>query len=334
MSNLKLLAVLLFAVVFAAPSFADPYRVRGVTVDATGANAQEAQLNARRMAQVNAAERLIRRLTLPEDRSAAAQPILATDVARFFNGVDTEGDTKSTGTRFFATYAIGFDAKAVRQYFDSRNVPFVDSQAGLALVVPGVVGAMDASAWSAAWTAGADNTSLTPFVVSRSYGAGASYESAQAEARGLNALRIINAQAFVQNGQIYSRMIELRPGGQSVDLGVSGPYPTLQGAQEGAASALEDAWKKSSIVRTSGSATMELVARFDSLDKWMSIRQGLKNSRLIKDISIEAMSSRGADLNVVYAGRPDQLAADLRSRGLQLAGATGGWTIESAYTTQ
>lgn len=335
MSKLRLLIVFLLAALISAPALADPYRVRGVAVDATGANSQEAQLNARRMAQVNAAERLIRRLTLPEDRAAANQPILATDVARFYNGLDTEGDTKSTGTRFIATYAIGFDAKAVREYFDARNVPFVDSQAGLALVVPTVVGALDAAGWTTAWSSRADNTSLTPFIVSAAAGAAPlTYENAQAEARGAGALRIINAQAFVQNGQIYVRMIELRPGGQNVDLGVSGPYADLVVAQEGSAASLEDAWKKASVVRTSGATTMALVARFDTLDKWLSIRKGLKDSRLIKEMSIEAFSSRGADLNLVYAGRPDQLAADLRSRGLQLASDNGGWTIESAYAQQ
>jgi hypothetical protein len=51
---------------------------------------------------------------------------------------------------------------------------------------------------------------------------------------------------------------------------------------------------------------------------------------MISGLKIESISTAGADLTFNYAGRPDQLAADLRARGLTLRGADRGWTIEVA----
>ena len=40
-----------------------------------------------------------------------------------------------------------------------------------------------------------------------------------------------------------------------------------------------------------------------------------------------AMGTVGADISFAYSGRPDQLAADLRSKGVDLSGSEGSWML-------
>ena len=70
---------------------------------------------------------------------------------------------------------------------------------------------------------------------------------------------------------------------------------------------------------------VSLIARFQDLQQWTRIRKGLEGSRLVRDLNVESLSVSGADITFAFAGRPEQLAADLRSRGVDLSNANGGW---------
>ena len=65
---------------------------------------------------------------------------------------------------------------------------------------------------------------------------------------------------------------------------------------------------------------MAAVATFNGMPEWVKIRKGIEGSRMISGLKVESISTAGADLTFNFAGRPDQLAADLRARGLTLRG--------------
>lgn len=330
----RFVAIALVAIGSAAAALAappNPYVVRDLAVDVTAGNAVDAQRQAWAQARETAAQQLIDRLTLPQDRAAARQPLAASDVARFYSSTQLQTSEKRTATRYIATLIVPFDGKAVRDYLDSRGVPFVDAQAGLAVIAPTAGAGINPADWAAVWQGKSDGNVLTPYVASTQvWDRQPAWADLQQEAASVGALRGVAAQAYGQGGQIFVRLTDLHAGLPDTPLGVAGPFVDLPSAQAGAVEAMQTAWKQASVVRTTGSSTMAAVARFTSLPEWVKIRKGIEGSRMISDVRIESLSTVGADLTFNFAGRPDQLVAELRARGLSLRNADRGWTIEVA----
>ncbi|MBI1338597.1 DUF2066 domain-containing protein [bacterium] len=325
---LLLSALLLCA---APPGFADPFKVRSVAVEVTGVSSVDGQRAAQSEAKTKAANQLVRRLTLAEDRSAAGGLVIdAATALRLAAGVDTE-DEKRSATSYRAVVTVNFDPRAVRSYLDARNVPFVESQAAKAMIVPVSGPGVSVQSWGAAWSGAVDAEALTPYAASQeSWDRSPAWESLQAEARTLGALRAVLAEAYLERGQIYVKLTDRRFAEPDVTLAIAGPFADLTSARNGVVAEMETAWKRSSIIRSVGSTGMSLVARFSTLADWVRIHRGLEGSRIISALQVEALTTRGADVSFVYAGRPDQLAADLRAKGLYLRAGETGWTLEAS----
>jgi len=333
MAFLRFVAALLAAACLSSTAMAQVekvYTVNDLAIDETAGSATEAVQNGRAKARLMAAQRLVEKLTLAEDRQGANPPIDYQALARLVISTDTGADEKRTPTRYIANLGMRFKPSEVRQFLESRNVAYVETQAGRALLVPAASG-LDPVAWANVWTGKADDTRLTPYVVSEeAWPRHPTWADVEPEARGKGAVRAVVAEAYNQGGAMYVRLTEMRAGESPVALAVAGPFPSFDAAQPGVVDALETAWKKASVVRTSGSTGMDLVASFNTAGDWVRIRKGLEQSRMIRDMKIVALSTQGADISFIYSGRPDQLAADLRSRGLDLQGADGGWVVRTS----
>ena len=342
-----------FAAIFAAAcalsqaAFADPYKVKDLVIDKTAATAAEARKLGTDDAKLIGAQRLIERLTLPEDRAMAREPIDPTVIAtRLARNQETQEQVKTFqvqgGIRVTGVVAQNFVARDVREYLDARGVPFVDTQAAKALLVPSVGGGVDAAQWGAQWTqtttqggqtrisGKSDDTVLTPYVASiDSWPRRPTFVDVQSEISSAGADHAIVAEAYSQGG-IYVRLIDLRTNASDSGLGVVGPFSDLASAQRGAVAEMERAWKVRSIVRTTGSTDIALTANFRDVGEWVRIRKSLETSRLVNNLNIESLSTSGADLRFAYSGRPDQLAADLRTKGIDLRNGDGGWVLQVA----
>lgn len=338
-------AVFAASVALAGAALADPYKVRDLVIDQTAPTANEATLQGREAAKLNGAQRLIERLTLPEDRNAARQPINAADLTRSATGLISQVQDKRSSTangfRYTSIVTYSYDPATVRQYLESHGVPYVDAQAGKALIVPSVAGGLDPVAWSNQWTEAAtkdgqttrvgrsDDTVLTPYVASiESWTRRPSWMEVQNELTSQNADRAVVAEAYAQGSAIYVRLIDLRTGASDASGAVVGPFGDLPTAKAAAIAEMERAWKAQSIVRTSGSTSMAIVATFRDIGEWVKIRKGFEGSRLVSGFAVESISAAGADLRFAFNGRPEQLAADLRSRGIDLRGAGDGWVAQ------
>ncbi len=344
-----------FAIVFAAAAaFAgaafgqarpDPFSVRDLAVDHVGATPQAAQQGGWNIARAEGGQRLLERLTLQEDRASASQPMNGADLVRLQTGVTTQVQDKRSsvagGSRYQSVVTVSYNADAVRKYLTDRGVPFVDTQSGKALLVPAVSGGINPGDWGSQWTetktvsgqpavvGKTDETVLTPYVAStQAWPRRPGFSEIQNELTASGANHAVVAEAFNQNGGIYVRIIDLRTGAPDTSGNIVGPFNSLGAAQRGAVVEMERAWKAQSIVRTSGSTNIALVASFRDLAEWVKIRKGLEASRLVSGINIESLSASGADLNFVFAGRPDQLASDLRTRGVSLSGTDNGWMLQ------
>ncbi|HEX5008358.1 MAG TPA: hypothetical protein VFV70_14685 [Hyphomonadaceae bacterium] len=341
-----------FAAIFAAAcalsqaAFADPYKVKDLMIDKTAATAAEARQQGANEARLAGAQRLIERLTLPEDLAQAREPVDATVVAtRLARNQETQEQIKTFqapgGFRVTGVVAQNFVANDVRNYFDQLGVPYVDAQAAKALLVPSVAGGVDAGQWSAQWTQTvaqggqnrivglSDDTVLTPYVASiEAWQRRPSFVDVQSEISSSGADHAIIAEAYSQGG-IYVRLIDLRTNGGDSGLGTVGPFSDLASARRGAIAELERAWKVRSIVRTAGSTDIALTASFSNIGEWVKIRKSLETSRLVNRLNIESLTTSGADLRFAYSGRPDQLAADLRAKGVELRSADNGWVLRA-----
>ena len=167
---------------------ADPFTVTNVIIDERADNATEAQRRALQAGQIRAARRLIERMTLPGDRAgsvgagqvqladpqtglqqpaSAGLPELTSEMAaRLVAGYDIANERRST-TRYIAEMSVGFDRRAVRTFFESYNVPFVQAQARPILVVPVLdtgIGAVWEGPWYDAWRRETHEHALTPFI--------------------------------------------------------------------------------------------------------------------------------------------------------------------------
>jgi hypothetical protein len=317
------------------------YRVKDLVVDAVAPSAADAGLQGRNAARLVGAQRLIDRLTLPEDRSRATQPIEPSAVAQLYRSYQSQGDMKSSsvsgGIRATGVVTWTFDEERVRAYLNQRGVPYVDTQAARALIVPVTASNVNASDWASQWVtrSGAnvvgksDDTMLTPYVASaRVWSQRPSTADIQGELSSTGADHGVIAEAYMQGPQYYVRLTDMRPSVPNPTIGVVGPFVSLASAQTGAVSELERAWKAASVIRSTGSTSVSLVANFADLQQWTRIRKGLESSRLVQNLNVESLSIAGADITFSFSGRPDQLQSDLRSRGVDLRGGDGGgWVL-------
>ncbi len=322
------------AAMLCATALADPYRVKDLVVDKVAPTSAQAAQQGRDEARLAGAARLIERLTLPEDRAAARQPIEASAVSRLYRNSETQGQIKSTavsgGVHSTGVITWSFRADAVREYLEQRGVPYVDTQAALALIVPVASGGIDSTAWASQWTGKSDDTVLTPYVASaQGWSRRPAANEVQSEIQSTRADHGVIAEIFQQGAQYYVRLFDMRPNAPQAEITTAGPFVSLPSAQTGAVAALERAWKAASIVRSTGSTSLSLVATFRDLQEWVKIKKGLEGSRLISDLKIEALTTAGADISFSYAGRPDQLTSDLRARGVDIANGSGGWLLRA-----
>lgn len=340
----RFVALIAASATIAGAAFAQSpvYRVKDLVVDKTAASAADASLQGRNEARMVGAQRLIDRLTLREDRDRATQPVEASAVAQLYRSYQNQGEMKSSsvsgGIRATGVITWTFDEERVRAYLNQRGVAYVDNQAALALVVPVTAAGLNANDWASQWSTRsganvvgkADETLLTPFIAStRGWPQRPTTPDIQAELSATGADHGVIAEAYMQGPGYYVRLTDMRAI-PNPNIGVVGPFSSLASAQTGAVAEMERAWKAASVVRTSGSTSVSLVASFQDLQQWTRIRKGLEGSRLVQNLNVESISVSGADITFSYAGRPDQLQSDLRSRGVDLQSANGGWVLQAA----
>jgi len=201
----------------------DPFTITDVPVDASADNAADAQRDALQQGQLEAARRLIDRLTLARDRQGppprlgfddaaprsiddilrrsqagalglsdaeeaalviedgavvdgetvdpeeiwdgtGLAPLSAEEAAAMIAGLEISSEQRSA-TRYIANLAVSFDRREVAAYFDLYDVPYVESQARPALVIPVLDGgALFSGPWHQAWLDGDHQHALAPAI--------------------------------------------------------------------------------------------------------------------------------------------------------------------------
>ena len=157
------------ASVAALAQASSPYTVVDVHIDARADTATEAQSAALAQGQLAAAERLIARLTLEQDRLSLMEPLMLSqgEAATMVAGLQIANEQRSA-TRYIGDLTVNFDRREVAAYLNARQLPFVESQARPMLVLPVLDNVGGASLWAGPWYQAWQETnfshSLTPVV--------------------------------------------------------------------------------------------------------------------------------------------------------------------------
>lgn len=323
--------------------------VRNVEIDATASTAFEAQSQAMTAGQLRAAEILIARLTLAEDRLEQGVPPLTADGAAGLIAGLQIADEQRSSTRYRGVLTVAFDRREVRNYFNALGLPYVESQAAPILVVPVLEGANgDAiwgTSWLRAWQEGGFDTALTPaLVVGTREGSGGRDPISVREARNLDegALRALAGLYGVDTVAVILAREgggAVRAVGVTIEFTAEGstrtniPSAAHRGYADAAARIVErreEVWKRASVVRDGGSAELAVTLIFSSIDEWRDLQNAVAGASLIENARLDALSRTGAAMTITHRGTRAQVMSELGARGARLEEEDAlGWTVRS-----
>ncbi len=343
--------VLALSLGFGAPASAgDVFTITRVSVDAKAESATAARDIAVQAGERRALERLMKRLTLKEDwgRLPSIDGPTAQSMVRSFQ----VANERRSATHYLATLSVRFQAGAVRSLLSARGIPFSESPARAAVLVPILTDETgdrlwdEGNTWTAAWALTDLENGLTPMVVPLGDIADMTTLTVQqalsgdrpalaAMAARYRADKVIIAHASVgdEPGSLSSRFVTYPVGGAAPK--------TWSGRENGAGSLgtaayrlasrfidkAEADWKRESIVRSGERAVLSASVAYRSLGEWQTIRRRLARIPLIKNITIVAVSTEGAQVELDYVGTVDTLDLNLAQHNLSLTDLDGYWYL-------
>lgn len=344
-------AVFLAALCAFAPSAASAqgrdnvYAVSGVHVDETAANAAAAQQAGLAAAQRAGFERLVRRLTIPEELTARGIPQVETaTMDRLVSSVDVEEERRS-GTRYIGRLTVRFDPSGVRTLLRQFNLTVVDTRTAPILVAPLVVTGISeetAALWRDVWANGGFGDELVPLATAPAALQGApAWATAQPFAQSAAAASALYATLRVQGGTATATLVEIDANARrdrgEVSARVNGDDPAALRAAfaslaDQASTRVQNDWK--SRIATGGGqrGRISASALYTSEAQWEQIKDALEGAAqtLISEIRIEAVGRQGALISFSFVGDRGQLAAELQRRGVALADTAQGPTLRVA----
>lgn len=309
----------------------DVYTINGIAVDERAPTVGEAQLQAFAAAKIIGAQRLIERLTLPEDRLAAADLIIDQTLAdRIAAAVDVEEEVAGAG-RYRGSLAVVYNPAQVRAALNEVGLPYTDSLAPQAVLFTSTSNRMDL-AWNLTWEE-APKGSLVPLLISRTSGFDPEtpWDVMQQEIALYGAQRAIFANLRGSQGGYLVDLVSVTPSGAE-RIGVTRRASTLAGAIDAVALRLNDDWKQNSIIRDASRTLIEATVSYTSLAEWITLRGALVRSPLVSNVQTRAISTDGAVVAFAFAGDGQRLISDLRDRGVVITAEQIGWVMTSAVS--
>lgn len=349
-----LLTALLCGIFLVAPALAqDVFTVSGVEVDERAATTTEAQTAAFRSGQIAAAQVLLERLTLPEDRIGAGLVSIPSDAAQEMVAGLQVADERRSANRYIATMTVNFDPRSVRSFLREQGVPFVEAQASAVLVIPVVERAegtgLWGGAWYEAWRSGAHANALTPFI---GLGSRVTGEGDNAVPVGRNLISAASAQSgdeytLRELASLYgvTRVAVITAGegegiirASGIVYDLAGPdtatstveASTSQGGYNELARRLvqtqQEGWKREVVVRGGEASEISVSVLYNSMAEWRALQRAIAGASLVSNARLDAVTTTGAVMTLTHRGERDQLVRELSQRGALLAEERGlGW---------
>ncbi len=327
-----LISVILFSMVFVIEAFpGDPFTVAGVKVDAIGNNAIEAQTNAITEGQAKAAEILLKRLTLPQQRAGKDLSAVSTEsISRMIRALNVSNEKRSN-QRYLGDITVAFSPTEVQSFLAAQNLTMMSSQAEKRLLVPVMSGngLWTANDWHGAWASGAFANSLTPVdTISMAGGNDNLISASQAASGDITALKRLGQ--FFGARQILVAVAEPALGGIRVnisDIALDTGYKTNLGTISSASyddaawqviEKLEESWKSASVTLAENAVTTPVSILYRSHDDWINLQSIINSSAQIQGARLDALSKDGALMSVTYGGDFNRLQNELGYKGVEV----------------
>jgi len=298
----------------------DPFTVGGIKVDATAANAIEAQVKASAEGQLAAAEVLFKRLTLEQERLASPLPVLTNEtVARMIRALEPSKERRSAN-RYLGEVTVAFNPSQVQQFLQSHNLTLVSSQARERLVVvreSGLRGSTDQpSELHMAFADPRFSYALTPLQAAAAEDA--EFLSSNPSDDELKALVLKYS---------LNQILIVEPTGNitdiSLDTGNRQSFfiePRGNGAEfaDRVVERLESDWKQVSAVTAGEVVTTSVSVLYTSHRDWIALQEAINTAAQITGARLDALSKDGALMTISYGGDITRLANELRFKGVSV----------------
>lgn len=321
------------------------YAVAGVRVDETAANAAAAQQAGFAAAQRLGFDRLVRRLTIPEELAQRGVPqIDPTAIERLVSSVDVEEERRS-GTRYIGRLTVRFDPSGVRALLRQSNLTVVDTRTAPVIVAPLVVDGTaeeTAALWRDVWVNGGFGQELVPLTAAPPELQGApAWQTAQSFAQSAAAASALYATLRVQGSTATATLVEVdanatRQRGE-VTARINGSDATamrtaLASLADQASVRIQNEWKGRVATGGGQRGRISASALYSNQAQWEQIKDALEGAAqtLISEIRIEAVGRDGALVSFSFVGDRAQLASELQRRGVSLADTAQGPTLRVA----
>ena len=303
---------------------ADPLTVVGVKVDARGKSAIEAQTQAISEGQLRAANILIERLTLEQDRNA--KPLKLETALKMIRGMSI-GNEKRSSNRYLGVITVAFNPSAVQAYLKAGDMTMISTQANERLVIPVISGKLASGRhpWGAAWGNAAFEHALTPvksvprgqrLSLSASDVLSGNMTALKAEGAARGVRQILIAEATDMGGSISVSLSDVSLDGETTTTVGTVTGSTYKQAAAAAVKLLQDKWKSSSVSQIENAQDMVVSVLYGSHADWQTLQTVLNGSAQIIDSRLDALSKDGAMMTITYGGDTARLANELSYKGV------------------
>ncbi len=317
------------------------YTVSGIHVDATGASTTEALNAAIDQGRSKAFQILYRRLTRQLDWGR--QPALDTaGLLRISRGYNLANERRST-TRYVADVTYMFNPEAVARTLRAAQIAFSQNSAKRILVIPMSPG-VSHGPWAQALLAPAFRDSAVPFsllgaeddatLAALNFDA-AGWSDVSGVALKNHVTEVGLVQVLSANGKLTVNIRRLGVGEQPAKTSLDVPMlqtvgTTYPAAAQAAVRAIEDMWKTRSAIDFSQRGRLTVDVRIAGLAQWSEIQAALGGVGNVTGVSVTAIDTNYARINLAYLGGIDQLREAFATAGLSLTNRGGQWMLAKA----
>ncbi len=348
LSLIALLVLPALAPAYAQNTSLDSFAVRGVDVDVTAANPQQAKDQAVAEGQRRAFRMLLERLVAPADQGR----IPKADGVEYVRDFSVQSERWSS-TRYIATLMVRFNPNSVRKLLQGANIAYAEPRSRAVVVVPvyrpGSGGRTllwdEGNAWRAAW-ASLGGGGLVPLVLP--VGDAADMQTItpeQAVAGNAEALQALGARWRSPDVMVVAA--GLAPNGKTLDVtlqaGADVPKPfdtktyTLADGESVDALLLRAArdidrsidavFKQPNTLQFDRAGTIPAMIPLAGMGDWLDVRERLGRVNQVRRWELVSLSKTEAAVVLHVVGDQDQVRTALGGAGLALETQDGLWTL-------
>jgi hypothetical protein len=327
---------------------ADVFTVENVAIDGHGSSVTAARLAAIKAGTEKAANILIERLTLLEDRFNIGWQQIDSDIASQLVAGIQISDERRSDRRYLGVLQVTFNRQRVRDFLNSQQLPFVEAQTAPGLVIPvwnGPEGSVlwQENIWWKAWASSSPLNDLTPLTLPLAdLGDQQALNVGQALRLDRGALldiavrydvkKVVVAIASItgpgrvsvkvntiqwdDTDQLMLRQRQVIADGNDVGTAMRALSMAGKRAKKQIISMMQTEWKQRAIVRGDTTTTILVTVSYANIQQWLLLREVLASSALVREARLDALSADGALMTLTYVGTEQQLTAQLAESGV------------------